>query len=201
MSWTVPGGGAGSGLWPAGRSATMTRPVTPDDDREVLPARVAGDGPLAGSEPVAVLGCDPGTCTGMAFLPPHGPLTAFQCSGHAAAWLARQLLEASEGARVIAAGEAFVPGPGTGRDATVTRQVITSLDGVARWHWRPAGEVKAWATDERLRIAGMLALTAKMPRDARDACRHLLFCAVHDCGMPDPLARGAVAWWKDRARS
>jgi hypothetical protein len=47
--------------------------------------------------------------------------------------------------------------------------------------------VKPWATDKRLTAAGLLAMTAKMA-DARDACRHALYTAVHDAGIPDPLS-------------
>ena len=53
---------------------------------------------------------------------------------------------------------------------------------------RPAATVKPWATDERLKKAGLLAVCHGMPH-AADAMRHLLYRAVRDAGVPDPLSR------------
>jgi len=53
---------------------------------------------------------------------------------------------------------------------------------------RNAAEVKPWATDARLEVAGLLAPTKGM-RHARDAARHALFAAVKDCGLTDPLSK------------
>lgn len=55
---------------------------------------------------------------------------------------------------------------------------------------RSAAEVKPWATDERLKKAGLLGAVLGMPH-ARDAVRHALFCAVSDLGVADPLSRKA----------
>jgi hypothetical protein len=52
---------------------------------------------------------------------------------------------------------------------------------------RSASQVKAWATDNRLEAAGLLAPTRGLPH-ARDATRHALYAAVWDCGLPDPLS-------------
>jgi hypothetical protein len=59
------------------------------------------------------------------------------------------------------------------------------------YHARSASTVKPWATDARLERAGLLDLTAGM-RHARDAARHALFCAVKNCGLPDPLSAKAA---------
>jgi hypothetical protein len=143
-----------------------------------------------------VLGVDPGPVTGIAWLcsgPGQRPLV-FQCNAAGAYPLASWLLEASEGpARIICAGERFITGRGAGArgaNATATRQVISDLDRLARWHWRSAAEVKPWATDARLKAAGLLEQCHGMPH-AADACRHALFAMIHDCGMPDPLSRKA----------
>lgn len=57
-----------------------------------------------------------------------------------------------------------------------------------RCYLRTASEVKPWATDQRL-LAGRLLLACKGMPHARDAARHALFAAVHDCGMRDPLSK------------
>jgi hypothetical protein len=54
------------------------------------------------------------------------------------------------------------------------------------WVQRSASQVKPWATDQRLRAAGLFDATKGM-RHARDAARHALFAACHDAGVPDPL--------------
>jgi hypothetical protein len=58
---------------------------------------------------------------------------------------------------------------------------------------RSAAEVKPWATDQRLAVAGLLEPLTNGMRHARDAARHALFCAVKDYGMPDPLSSKAGA--------
>jgi hypothetical protein len=60
---------------------------------------------------------------------------------------------------------------------------------------RTASQVKLWGTDGRLARAGLADVTnpAAM-RHARDGQRHGLFCAVHDCGLPDPLSRKPPVW-------
>lgn len=146
-----------------------------------------------------VIGVDPGPTTGVAWMDlsvaeaRQLPLV-FQCN-HAGAYpLVSWLIEASEGpAAVILAGERFIHGRGAGargRAATITRSVISDLDGLGRWRWRSAAEVKPWATDRRLAAAGFLPECHGMPH-AADACRHALFAAVRDGGMRDPLSRAA----------
>lgn len=141
-----------------------------------------------------VLGVDPGPATGIAWLCPGQRPLVFQCNAPGAYPLASWLLEANEGpARIIAAGERFIAGRGAGArgaHASVTRAVISDLDQLAEWHWRSAAQVKPWATDARLKAAGLLEQCHGMPH-AADACRHALFAAVHDGGYPDPLSRKA----------
>ena len=55
----------------------------------------------------------------------------------------------------------------------------------------PAIRVKAWATDNRLEVMGLLDATKGMTH-ARDAARHALFTATNAAGIPDPLSRKAV---------
>jgi hypothetical protein len=150
--------------------------------------------------PYACLGVDPGMTTGMALLSESGPPLVFQCNASAAYALACFLLEANDGpATVVAAGEAFVAGRGAGargKDAAVTRQVIADLDQLhENWHWRSAATVKPWSTDARLKAAGLLAPCQGMGH-AADGARHGLYAAVHDCGWPDPLSKGAGSFWK-----
>lgn len=147
-----------------------------------------------------ILGCDPGLgqTTGVFLLAETGAL-AFQCNAAAAYFLVSSLVAANEGpAQVVAAGERFVPGRGAGArgpGAAATRALIADLDDLADWHWRSAAEVKPWATDARLKAAGLLTLCTGMPH-AADAARHMLYCATKDCGMPDPLSKDGPAFWK-----
>lgn len=138
----------------------------------------------------------------MVLLAPGSPPLAFSCCHAAAYWLASMLIEGCEGpAHIVAAGEEFREGRGPGArqtGAAVTRAVIADLSQLRDWHWRPAATVKVWATDRRLQKAGLFDLTAKMA-DARDAARHAIFCAVHDCGWPDPLSKDGPAFWQAMA--
>lgn len=146
-----------------------------------------------------VLGVDPGPATGICWLSLPGPVLVFQCNAPGAYPLASWLLEANEGpARIIAAGERFIAGRGAGArgaHAGVTRQVISDLDSLAEWHWRSAAQVKPWATDARLKAAGLLEQCHGMPH-AADGSRHALFAAVHDGGYPDPLSHEGASFWR-----
>jgi hypothetical protein len=155
-----------------------------------------------------VIGVDPGMTTGLCHLqlgnldgPDGGPVyitskLVFGCNALAVFPLAQFLMEINEGpARIVAAGEKFVPGRGAGArgaGAAATRMVIGELAVLpVAWIWRPAAMVKPWATDERLKAAGLWDMTAKMV-DARDAARHALYAACHDAGLPDPLSKRAT---------
>lgn len=157
-----------------------------------------------------VLGADPGSTTGLCLLhleptydipgvtspPVIKSRLVFGCNALAVFPLAQFLMEINEGpARIIATGETFVPGRGAGargHGAADARAVIEDLKALPlNWHWNTAAVVKAWATDERLKAAGLYDMTAKMI-DARDAARHALFGAVKYAGLPDPLSRKAA---------
>lgn len=92
--------------------------------------------------------------------------------------------------------EAFLPGAHSGRaEGSLTRRMVTELTGIAAGYdldlkARSASTVKLWATDKRLEKAGLLALTPGSTH-ARDATRHVLYSAVIDGGLPDPLSRKA----------
>jgi hypothetical protein len=143
---------------------------------------------------------DPGSTTGIAvaywdeesWLHPG----AYQCDASSApallAWLAGQ----NKPLRVLRAQvEEFRPGTGAGGrgpHASVTRTLVDDLTAVlarhrASVHVRCAADVKPWATDRRLSAAGLLEI-CRGQGHATDAFRHLLFCACHDCGVPDPLS-------------
>jgi hypothetical protein len=156
-----------------------------------------------------VIGIDTGPSTGITRLEldwATGKLgaRAFQCNAGAAEWLLRAILDDTEDrcgpGQVRGAIEAFASGNGPGArmgTGKITRDLVTDLSGVCADYGVPltaryAQLAKGWATDDRLRKAGLYALTAKAP-DARDSSRHALLCTVQDCGWPDPLSRKATS--------
>lgn len=146
---------------------------------------------------VVALGIDPGPSTGIALIRLGEPAAAqvFQCNAAAAPWLLARLLEEQKRFQVTGGIEAFAPGRGAGaarHGSRVSRQV-EELAGICAESGVPlqarfASVVKAWATDKRLREAGLYELTAGGTH-CRDAARHALFCAVYDGGLPDPLSK------------
>jgi hypothetical protein len=172
----------------------------------LTPARVAeiwDAGPLAvlgidtGDTAAFLLGAwlaeDDGTWARRAAL-----VQAYQCDGRSAPGLARMLMRQYRGLITAAQIEAFDDRPKghglKGTNATAIRGQVASLEQVLRdcgipVHVRGASDVKNWATDARLQAAGLWEVTAGMPRHARDGGRHALYCAVHHCGLPDPLSR------------
>jgi len=152
--------------------------------------------------PTYVVGVDPGRTTGIAALSfTHGEVTnaqALQCSAGWAVGLVVHLLTGARPALILLAVERFVVArrAARSRDAAagaLTRQLIGALQTAGEAHGvlvllRAAADVKPWATDERLRAAGLLEVCTGMSH-ARDAARHALFTAVHDAGLPDPLIR------------
>jgi hypothetical protein len=156
-----------------------------------------------------VLGIDPGAgATGITLLEldwTAGKLGArsFACSAGAAEWLLRAILDDTEdrcGPGQVRGGiEAFAPGNGPGariKTGLITRDLVTDLAGVAAEYGVPltaryASVAKTWATDARLRKAGLYQLTGKSP-DMRDSARHSLLEACQNCGWPDPLSKKAA---------
>lgn len=148
-----------------------------------------------------VLGIDPGKTTGIALIGgPDGVPVLLQSSREGvltAVWaLVERCRDQGEPVNALAV-ERFVSGPRSGKlatpaGATTARMVIADLLTFAQdvaevpVHLRSAGEVKPWATDARLKAAGIE--HRGMPH-ALDAARHALYCMVRDFGRPDPLSR------------
>lgn len=162
-----------------------------------------------------IVGVDPGPTPGICALlysPPltapldHSArdLTAFRvmqvnaagCLG-AVQWLLNS--EWGDGHHVFLAVERFVVGRraviSSSADAgQLTRNMIGALaaldegsPGRVKVVLRSAAEVKPWASDARLKAAGLLNACLGMPH-ARDAARHALFATVRTLGLNDPLS-------------
>jgi hypothetical protein len=168
---------------------------------KLSPARIAA---IWRARPLATLGIDVGGTAGFllgAWLAGEREAAlaqAYQCDGAAAAGLMRMLMREYAGVLAAVGIEWFVSGPRAVKLANTNpaeiREQVSSLSAIAEdcglpVFARPAGQVKPWATDERLRRAGLIAVTAGMPRHARDGGRCGLYTAVLDCGLPDPLSR------------
>jgi len=150
-------------------------------------------------------GIDPGPSNGLALLDltGSGEVRAFQCDAATAPWLLQAILADLESlgyaGQVRGGIEGFAPGRGAGaarHGAAVSRQV-QELAGICAEFGVPltaryASQVKLWATDKRLRAAGLYELVPGSTH-ARDALRHALFTACNECGWPDPLSRKAAA--------
>lgn len=147
------------------------------------------------------LGGDPGGTTGL-FLGvwnegqrrPPVLARAWSCDAGSAPELLEWILEA-HGHLITAAGfEAYdARRAARGMTARAMYELTSVLTGIVAnvlipVTTRPPSMVKPWATDKRLKAAGIFELTGKMP-DARDASRHCVYTASHDCGLRDPLSR------------
>jgi hypothetical protein len=155
---------------------------------------------------LVVLGADPGPTTGLILAAWDTDrlvlveCLALECTGAMAPKLLDVLLRTPYGVMARrAGGEAFVTRARSqslrGASASGMATIIGELSSVAEAHGltmalRSAGLVKPWATDKRLAAAGLIEPTEKFT-DSRDAARHMLFCAVHDCGLPVP---GGQEW-------
>lgn len=164
------------------------------------------------SADVRVIGIDPGPVPGIVLLRfnrgPFGVAQVVQCTHNVAPTLFEAMLRTDPYTPTIVQIEKFVVGRRASRSSTaaageVTRDLIGALREVwadldstprgrlgGRWLQRAAGQVKPWATDERLDAAGLLDATKGM-RHAKDAARHAIFAACHDGGITDPLSKGA----------
>lgn len=149
------------------------------------------------------LGIDPGPHTGLyaAWWDPRGwtleHCIARECAAADSAAALHGMLRGQEGCwPVRTAGiEAFVARlrsvklHGVRADQVVIQ--VSELTGVLAGYGipvvaRPAGTVKPWATDKRLKAAGLLEAAGSSPH-IKDAGRHLLFSACQ-AGLPDPLS-------------
>lgn len=160
----------------------------------VLGSAADGTGVVIRLDRPAVIGVDPGPTTGIAVLDIGDYSHALiQTTPDDAAHIIRSY---SGGSLLRIALERFVVRRRSGRSSAaeagrITRDLVGALSvleaelGVPVTQ-RSAAEVKPWASDARLRAAGLW--PSGMPH-ARDAGRHALFTAVADCGAPDPLSR------------
>lgn len=149
------------------------------------------------------IGGDPGPATGLCLLDyENGRLIGrmlLQAVAADAPLVLRELLIARQhmppGKRV-ASLEKFVDGRSagsTGKPAAVTRQLVMELAEVCqmfgyRTEIRPAADVKPWASDRRLKAAGVV--TGAMHGDmnhAYDAARHCLYGARAAGVITDPM--------------
>lgn len=149
---------------------------------------------------ITIVGVDPGSTTGIFVLHTRDGRAdlSLSCSGQVKDY--RSVLNTVSGIVVtddrylncVLAVEKFVVGSRAGRSATPkggeNARVVVALLGTLPCfaYYRSASQVKPWATDKRLKAAGLLALTSST--HTRDAARHALFCAVHDGYLPDPLS-------------
>lgn len=155
----------------------------------------------------AVFGIDPGPTTGLCVLrwdwsrdgrPINFDAHVAQCN-HAFAPAFVRYAAHDHGAYTYLhyAIERFVIGRGSmraRRAGAITVDLVGELKSMVldfeppeHVHEQTAAQVKPWATDERLKAAGLLDITNGM-RHARDAARHALFAAVKHCKLPDPLS-------------
>lgn len=148
-----------------------------------------------------VIGIDPGSTTGLARLDLDGfrdPVLTQATDPAQVITEIERLIGAQAPEEVLLAAEQFVVGPRAGRSSTpsggkAARLIIGSLVVFAAergitLRLRPAVVAKKWATDHRLREAG---LYVKGAPHARDAARHALYAAVADGRFPDPLSSRA----------
>jgi hypothetical protein len=151
----------------------------------------------------SIAGVDPGPTTGISLLDyQDGQLlawTVLQVDGDSAL----AVLDAIMMKRIHALGpavvkryaqvEPFVTGQSAGTrgaKADYTRQEAFKLvEQLQVWGYavklRKAADVKGWASDKRLKAAGILRPPEN--RHGNDASRHGLYTAVHDAYLPDPL--------------
>jgi hypothetical protein len=143
-----------------------------------------------------VIGIDPGQTTGICVLRADQNPTLVQCTPDAVLLIVGAYLARIGTGDAVLAVEKFVVGPRASRLSTpkagqTTRELIGALVDLGnrlgvQVVQRSASEVKPWATDVRLKAAGIW--TKGMPHSL-DAGRHALFAAVRDCGLPDPLSK------------
>lgn len=148
-----------------------------------------------------VIGVDPGGTTGLAaveYTPERGyrlrahlgvPLSAAELGVQLGYWI--ESFASLEGPWWIAA-ERFVVNRRAGRSGTAAageraRAILGALEAAfpGRVKLRNASVMKAWATDARIRRAGLWP-TQGRPH-TRDAVGHALYFQVTSLGNPDPL--------------
>lgn len=166
---------------------------------------------------MTIVGVDPGPVTGICEIMYSTTTHKYSAVSliQADIWTAITMLSPTRsGGRVLpgvaVAAEAFVDGRRSGRVAgrsgsDATRAVLDHLRmafqleaedpynlGRNRLSIRSAGQIKPWATDDRLAAAGIVIQNPSTMRHALDAGRHALYSACFDQGCRDPLAQDAV---------
>lgn len=142
---------------------------------------------------VVTIGVDPGPSSGICVLD-GGPGFLIQTDAVSVMPMTRILIAGYAGRTIRLAVEEFVIGPNSAKAkqaGKVTRDLIGALTALTAADnvWmvkRSAAEVKPWATDHRLKAAGLYDRGVGIPH-ARDGARHALYSAVRDAGMTDPL--------------
>lgn len=145
-----------------------------------------------------VLGIDPGETTGLCALEfSDGRLTNYwicQCNLDSATSVAKLFAE-QRYASTLWCTEKFVVSNRAGRSSSSkaganTRDLVGRLLAIAEmreepFYTRSASEVKTWATNNRLKSAGI----APVGGHSADAARHALFAAVKAGLCKDPLSK------------
>lgn len=153
-----------------------------------------------------VIGIDPGPVPGVAGLWLHGgdceiiesAVFGFaQCDERTLYSIVAEWLKGENPDETVFALEKYIVSTRASRSATPrardsTLRVSNTIGTIAlrdniRLISRPAATVKPWATDLRLKAAGLYTRTEGSTH-ARDATRHALYAACHDGGCADPLS-------------
>jgi hypothetical protein len=150
---------------------------------------------------INIIGVDPGPATGILTLhwadlpdlwwPPV--INAYQCSAATAPGLLNLLLDTYQDDGWTAGQmEHFVHG--NLPNSPVTVRLEDELGDVAEaWGLhltrRPMATVKPWATEKRMKAAGLIAAIPAKMVDCRAAGKHAMQCAVRDADVPDPLSK------------
>jgi hypothetical protein len=162
-----------------------------------------------------IIGVDPGPDTGILSLFPHDNTVTIRAlqvdSGsviEALLWL-HELANARKHTKTVIAHERYVLRPGShkvkdqsanqvtrdlnGQIAALHQGVTTPIPEIVVVETR-AVDVKAWASEDRLKATPVWRITKGM-RHARSAAWHALHVAVFRCGWPDPAGLHAGAPW------
>lgn len=154
---------------------------------------------------IRAIGIDPGPTPGLVgLLFSDSKLIktdVIQCSGSMVGHAFEMLLKGYKdvpGIEVYLQVEKFVISRGsyrTGSAGARTRDMVGDIAAYAlrlgiHVTQRSASVTKDWATDTKLRAAGLYDATAGMSH-ARDAARHAMYTAVHEGNIPNPLSKRA----------
>jgi hypothetical protein len=161
---------------------------------------------------LAVIGVDPGPCSGIVLLNwkehttpgwPPGWVDSYQCDAVNApgmlTWVLRKALENE--CQLRGAIEEFREGVRSTRtknpqDAGLTRALVPTLRMTAdvfglKLRVRPAAVVKPWATDRRMDASGVWKAVPVKMIDSRSAAQQAVYESVHGGKLTDPLSRKA----------